>query len=390
MNQKPIIGIAGFGVEGRATYEYFRGKAEIHIFDEMPQHLDGIDAVFQQTLTIPATIPVVYKTPGIPTRKLILMSQNTRITTLMDAVLEKVQDRAIGVTGTKGKSTVVSLIHHILSGAGKNSVLMGNIGVADMRILEDDSPARLYVIELSSYQSEHLTHSPHIAVLTNLYPEHLTHHGSFEAYRKAKMNIARLQKPGDVFIDGRSIAASKPFKTKLIGEHNQKNCALALSVVSALDVSEEEARKHIATFKPLPYRLERVGEFNGITFYDDSLATVPEATLAALAALPRVTTLILGGEDRDIDFRPFATALTKTTISTFIIFPDTGAKMVTQVHNQKIIPVTSMQEAVRMAFQHTPQGGTVLLSNASPSFNIFRDYKDKSAQYRKWIQLMGT
>jgi UDP-N-acetylmuramoylalanine--D-glutamate ligase len=304
----------------------------------------------------------------------------------MDVVLEKVRDRAIGVTGTKGKSTVASLICHILKSSGKDAVLFGNIGIADMEILKSDSPERIYVIELSSYQCEHITRSPHIAVLTNLYQEHLTHHGSFESYREAKMNIARFQKPGDVFIDGRDVQAMKPFETKLLGEHNQQNCATALSAVRALGMSEEEARKHIATFEPLPYRLEKVGEFGGITFYDDSLATIPEATLASIAALPRVDTLILGGEDRGIDFALMADALSKTSIRTFVIFPDTGAKMVAKAKGKIIIRVSSMIDAVKAAYEHTPKGGTVLLSNASPSFNLFKDYKDKSAQYRKWVQ----
>ncbi len=402
MNKKrPKIALAGFGLEGRATYEYFKGKAEIHVFDEVPQDMSGIDATFHLGLVIPADIDVVYKTPGIPTSKLAIQSPHTRVSTLMDVVLEKVHDRAIGVTGTKGKSTIAALIQHILAGAGRDTVLFGNIGVADMRILDADSPERLYVVELSSYQCEHLTHSPHVAVLTNFYPEHLSHHGSLETYREAKLNIARFQNETDFFINASGLDAhfkgtvirpsvSEPFVTNLLGEHNQRNCAIAVAAVRAFGVSEDEARAHIATFSPLPYRLEEVGKFNEVVFYDDSLATVPQATMASIRALPRVDTIILGGEDRGISFAEFARELPATQIRTFIIFPDTGSKMVEHVRDRTIIPVSSMEEAVRAAYAHTPSGGTVLLSNASPSFNLFKDYKDKSAQYRKWIKKLGV
>jgi len=401
MSDKPVIGIAGFGLEGKAAYEYFRGTAELHIFDEHDIDMSGIDATFHKGLTIPGFVSILYKSPGIPTSKVVLESPQTRLSTLMDIVLEKARPRSIGVTGTKGKSTVASLIFHILKSSGRDAVLFGNIGVADMRLFEADGPERIYVLELSSYQCEHITRSPHVAVLTNLYPEHLNHHGSFEAYREAKLNIARFQTPEDVFINGSDIKTSfsgkmiEPssgnlFKTKLLGEHNQRNCALAVAAVAEYDVTEEEAREHIATFEPLPYRLERVGEFKGITFYDDSLATVPEATLASIKALPHVDTIILGGEDRGISFTKFADELEKTSTATFIVFPDTGPIMVTNVQDRTVVPVSSMEEAVKVAFQNTPQGGTVLLSNASPSFNLFKDYKDKSAQYREWIQKLAS
>jgi UDP-N-acetylmuramoylalanine--D-glutamate ligase len=397
MNEKPIIGIAGFGIEGRALYEHFKDRADIHIFDEKAQDARGIVATFHTGFSIPAEVSVLYKSPGIPTRKILRASESTHITTLMDLFLEMIGDRAVGVTGTKGKSTVASLINHILLAAGRDAVLLGNIGTADLRALDEDGPDRIYVFELSSYQCEHIRHSPHIAVLTNFFQEHLSHHGSLDAYQKAKLNIARFQHAGDIFVNGTNIKTDfkgmivRPlhaghFDTKLIGEHNQMNCALALAAVAALGVSEPEARQHIATFEPLPYRLEKVGEFGGIIFYDDSLATVPEATMASLAALPRVDTLILGGEDRGIDFAPFAGELSKAAVATYIVFPDTGPQMVAQVKGSAVVPVSSMEEAVKAAFAHTPKGGTVLLSNASPSFNLFKNYQDKSAQYREWVK----
>jgi UDP-N-acetylmuramoylalanine--D-glutamate ligase len=275
-------------------------------------------------------------------------------------------------------------------------VLFGNIGIADARTLREDTTHTRYIIELSSYQCEHLTHSPRVAVITNFYPEHLSHHGSLSLYRNAKLNIARFQTKEDIFINGSELETAfagrivhpdfrAHFETALLGEHNQRNCAMALSALSAVGVPEHISRQYIKTFKPLPYRLEEVGTYRGVTFYDDSLATIPEATLASIGALPRVDTIILGGEDRGISFEAFADALPATGITTFITFPETGEKMVTRVTPESVVHVSSMEEAVRVAYDRTPKGGTVLLSNASPSFNLFKDYKDKSAQFREAI-----
>ena len=397
--QQPVIGIAGFGMEGRAVYEYFKGEAELHVFDERPIPSVSPDVIMHKGLEIPESIEILYKSPGIPTSKVRLASRNTRISTFMNLVLEKVGKRTIGVTGTKGKSTVTALIYHVLKSRGEDVVLFGNIGLADAKTLKTDVPGRTYVIELSSYQCEHLTHSPHIAVLTNFFPEHLTHHGSLERYREAKLNIARFQTSSDAFINGSDLEVSFEghvarsraaqyghIETKLLGEHNQQNAAVALSALASFGVPKTVARPFLATFEPLPYRLERVGTFEGTTFYDDSLATVPEATLASIHALPRVDTIILGGEDRGISFEAFARALSDTHIQTFIIFPETGEKMVTHVNPESVVRVSSMDEAVREAFTRTPKDGVVLLSNASPSFNLFKDYKDKSAKYRDAIK----
>lgn len=401
MTSDKKIGIAGFGLEGRAVYEYLKGTGEIYIFDENQPDLTGIDGSFINSLQIPEHIDVLYKSPGIPTSKIELLSKNTKLTTLMSDVLEKVGTQAIGITGTKGKSTVSSLIHHILTEAGKQSVLFGNIGVADMRLIEEAGKDIIFVMELSSYQCEHINNSPHIAVLLGIYPDHLTHHGSFEKYRDAKLHIAKFQSKQDIFVnashedvffDGKVIKPdfSKKFKTKLIGEHNQKNCAVAFTAAKEYGVSEEIILKAIETFEPLEMRLQNLGVYNGITFYDDSLATIPEATLASIKTIGKVDTIILGGQNRNIPLEEFSEKLAKTPITNFIIFPETGEEMIKEVSDRNVVRVSSMEEAVRAAYTHTKEGGTVLLSSASKSPFIFRDFKDKSEQYRDWIHKMSN
>ena len=399
------IAIMGFGVEGRATFEFLAASSvalakeegdEIHVFDDNPDTQVPEGANFHHGHVIPADFDVVYKTPGMHPAKMVLESPNTKVTSLTNLFMANVKGKVIGVTGSKGKSTTASLIHHILLGAGKKSVLVGNIGTAALMKLSEDSPETWYVYEMSSYQCELLYKSPHIAVITNLHEEHLDHHGSFENYWNAKKRITQSQSPGDWVVipegleietQAKKVVVQKPtqkFATKLLGEHNQMNIALAVEAVKCAGVSEEVARKAIETFEPLEYRLERVGEHKGIIFFDDSLATIPEATLFALSALPDVDTLILGGQDRGISLAGFSEALAKSQVQTFITLPENGPRMVVGIMGKKIFDVNSMEEAVKTAYEHATKA--VLLSNASPSYNMFKDYKDKSAQYRKWIK----
>lgn len=390
------IAIAGFGMEGKALAKRFEKTHDVHVFDEAPiEDVQGMSVHTHNTLRIPQDFPVVYKSPGIPTHKLTTGS-NTVTTNLTNDVLKAVRDKSIGVTGTKGKSTVASLIHHVLVEAGHTSVLFGNIGVADISLIEKNSDTEVFVFELSSYQLEHVTHAPKIAVFTNFFPEHLNHHGSLDAYRSAKERITTYQTEEDVFIPGPDITVktkarvvqppqTKPFETTLQGDHNQTNCLLAFSALTAYGIDEATIRKHIASFKPLPYRLECVGTYADVTFYDDSLATVPEATLASIRALKHIDTLIVGGEDRGVSFESLAKQLQATEIATFIALPDTGEKITAEVRNKTFF-VHSMEEAVSLAYEKTPKGGVVLLSNASPSFNVFTDYKDKSGRYRNAIE----
>lgn len=389
----------GFGVEGRATYDFLKSRlpeAEIHIFDDNSNVEVPRGAVFHNGHGIPPDFDVVYKTPGIPTHKMIVENPNTKISSLTNLFLENIKGKVIGVTGTKGKSTTASLVHHILSRNGKKSVLVGNIGTVALMGLKEDSVDTLYVYEMSSFQCEFLDRSPHISVISNLFSEHLDHHGNQEAYKKAKLNITKFQTEEDYLVipEGFEVETKaqkifvknrdEKFETQLRGDHNQQNIALAIEVAKILGISETDARLAVVSFVPLQYRIEKLGEYRGIEFYDDSLATIPEATLATIKSLGNVTTLILGGFDRGVSYEAFANEILKTDIKNFIVFPDTGAKMVAKVLDRNIKHVTTMEEAVREAYNFG--AGVCLLSNASSSFNLFKDYKDKSAQYRKYIE----
>ncbi|AKM84222.1 TPA: UDP-N-acetylmuramoyl-L-alanine--D-glutamate ligase [Candidatus Campbellbacteria bacterium] len=397
---KEKIAIAGFGTEGKALYEYFkkRPNTEIHIFDE--DHLrEGFPSNinFHNNLIIPADFKIVYKSPGIPTIKLKIKSKNTKISSLTNLFMENIKGSVIGITGTKGKSTISSLINHILKG----SYLIGNIGTTGLNFLENKNNKKenVYIYEMSSFQCEHLEKSPQIAVLTNIFHDHLNHHENFNEYKDAKFNITNFQNKNNLFINtsdhnyktkAQILKFKKSpikFKTELKGEHNQLNCFIAYTVARQFGLSDKKIKDSIKTFKPLPLRLEKVMEKKGVIFYDDSLATIPEATIESIKSLKNVNTIILGGLNRNIPLDNFAKYLTKTEIKNFIIFPETGKEMVKYVKNRNIFEVNNMKNAVSKAYENGK--GICLLSNAAASFNLFKNYKDKSDQYRYWINKLG-
>jgi UDP-N-acetylmuramoylalanine-D-glutamate ligase len=267
-------------------------------------------------------------------------------------------------------------------------------------------------MELSSFQLMDLTVSPHIAVLQNIYPDHLDYHESFEEYVEAKRNIARFQTPEDYFIynndfplpaqtaeltPGHKLPFSlldydSKISTQLLGNHNKYNILPVLKIAEIMKLPKDTVYHSIATFKPLDTRLELVGTKKGIRFFADTLATIPEATIAALEAVgPDVSTLIAGGHERKQDYSTLAGKILNSHIKTLIVFPDTGPRIWQEIIKLDVNPKIkyfhskSMAEAVKLALKHTPSGKICLLSPAAPSFTLFKDYRDEHEQYKKAI-----
>lgn len=230
----------------------------------------------------------------------------------------------------------------------------------------------------------------------------MNHHENFDEYKKAKLNITKFQNENDYFINAsdfdietkakqiKTPSSGNPtikFETVMLGEHNQRNCQVAFEVAKILGISEDKIREAIKTYEPLPLRLEKIAEKNGVTFYDDSLATIPEAALASINALGDVNTIILGGSDKGSDLEKFAKELEKTRVKNFIIFPVNGKEMVKYVKNdpnRNVFEANSMEEAVKFAYENTK--GVCLMATAAASFGLFKNYKDRSDQYKYWIE----
>lgn len=323
--------------------------------------------------------------------------------------------RIIGVTGTKGKSTTSNLIYHALKSVNPDTELMGNIGIPMMDFLGKARPGVTFVIELSSYMLEYLQRSPHIAVVTSFFPEHLDRHGSLANYWGAKKNIAQYQNPDDAIFYNASYPECEEIAhasaantkigftandfplpvsaTKLRGEHNRSNLAAAFKVATYCGVDEHAALEALKNTSGLPYRLNSLGVHDGIEWIDDSLATAPEATLFALEALGEtVDTLITGGQDRGgYDFTALGTEIAGSSIRNIVLFPETGTKIKAAIEAARPLQpkhyfeTKDMPAAVQFARDHTKKEAVCLLSNASPSYNLFKDYEDKARQFVKAI-----
>lgn len=396
--------IVGYGLEGRAT-EVFLQRVAPHL-----KILIADASIRPDYLDLQTQGDLVIKTPSLPGHVL-----HAPYTTATNLFLANVPCLVIGVTGSKGKSTTSSLIAHMLRTGGRCVHLLGNIGVPALSLLPHAiQPEDIVVLEVSSYQAADLDRAPAIAVYTSFFPDHLDHHGSLEAYAIAKAQLTLKQTANDVFVfhpddpeparlarctraQPVPIPPTLPFAppaTLLLGVHNQRNIRAAWTAAALVGVTQEEASRAIATFQPLPHRLTNIGTFLDITFIDDAIATTPEATIEALKCHPTTTTLFLGGKDRGYGFSGLADFLATTHVKNIVLFPETGTKIRAALEQRSpgqytFFETRSMKDAVAFAYTHTPPGTTCLLSCASPSYSLWKNFEEKGKEFVLYIKHFG-
>lgn len=421
--------ILGFGKEGKAALAAIRHHAptaSITLADRNADIATSAEAAGLPTqlgdawLTDLARFDILIKSPGIPPQPA-LDAVRANTTTATRLFFSEVRERGaiiVGVTGTKGKSTTSSLLAAMLRDAGKDALLLGNIGTPSLSKMESIKKNTIIVHELSSYQLQDLDVSPRIAVVTSFFPEHLDYHGSIESYLDAKCHITRFQGPDDaVFFCAASAGAVRiaqegegrkiPFgaddapvaitETYLLGAHNLSNIGGAFLVAQALGVPATSAIATIRAFQGLPHRLQMVGRYGGIDWVDDAISTTPESAIAALEALgDRVDTVILGGQDRGLEFTALGNHLTaRTAVRTAILFPGTGPRIREAIaaagrRDITMIDAATMEDAVRIAAEHTNSGAICLLSTASPSYNMFKNFEEKGDVFQRCVRALGA
>lgn len=425
------ICVLGYGREGRATVEALEKYApdvEITIADQNPniriQNAKHATQLGEQWLDDLDRFDVIIKSPGIPPNST-LIAHSAKLTSSTQIFLDLATAAGavtIGVTGSKGKSTTASLIHAMLRAqnpdSGSEIFLVGNIGDAAIAHIADAKRDAIFVIEMSSYQLMDLKTAPHVAVITSFFPEHLDYHAStalgtgsaLEEYRKAKAKITTLQNEGDIvfYADTESvrpmIANTKAKKvpvtangspvtlseTKLIGNHNLGNIALATAVARHFGVSDAVIVQAIKNFTPLPHRLQSLGVHGGIEWIDDAISTTPESAMAAMAALGNnVKAIILGGQDRGNDFTELGRAIDASAIELVILLGQSGLRISKSIKTKKMIPVYVMNEAISTITQELKNLGTqqpiALLSPASPSYDMYENFEAKGDDFQKTI-----
>jgi UDP-N-acetylmuramoylalanine--D-glutamate ligase len=386
------------------THAQIRSLKSIFITDENEAFYD------EQLRALNPATTVIVKTAGYPGSKVPVAY--TTPTKIFFTCARQLGAKIVGVTGTKGKSTTASLIYNMLKQGGEPAILGGNIGVPMLDMLADATERSIFVVELSSYQLAELDDSPDVAVITNLFRDHIDYHGSLEAYWEAKRNIMRFMTSDDTVIfnpdtevvfhwlaelEVKNIQIDKNenvdmSKSQLIGEHNKFNYLMAKAAAQVFGVDLFSCQHILKTFKPITHRLERVRTVHGITFIDDAIASQPEAAVAGITAcvheIGPVGCVMLGGQDRGYDFTELVKLLSTLMIPKLVLFPDTGAKikaMLPESYQPEILETRDMHEAVLWANEHCPSGSICLLSTASPSYSVWKDFEEKGDLFQKSV-----
>lgn len=369
---------------------------------------------------------VLVKSPGFSPRHPFVaaaIAAGLPVTSGTDLWMSDNAATATGVTGSKGKSTTSALTHHLTVAHGVDATLAGNIGLPLLGL----PPAARTIVELSSYQAQSLTTSPDVVVLTALFPEHLDWHGSEQQYYADKLNIlahnprrvvvnaedprlvAEVERTGVAWepvgagaawslssLDGAEwithhgdpIAPSSGLPLR--GRHNALNACLALAAVEAsgITIDAELALAALQGFAPLEHRLEPIADPSGVTFVDDSLSTSPYATVEALKAFGSTgVVLIVGGQDRGVDYAPLADHLAEHPVDAVIGLPPGGPRILEAIAATAVPTqlAADMIDAVTRARALAAPGGTVLLSPGAPSYGIYRDFAHRAEVFRAAI-----
>ena len=442
------IALIGFGLEAKSAYDYFKSINQnntFEIYDENPKSKielpNGVKFFgnFHDFSKIQADL--IVRTPAVnPSR----LPKNAKITSVTNLFFEKCPAPIIGVTGSKGKGTVSSFIAEILCAAGLKVHLVGNIGLPALNELSKIQKDDAVIYELSSFQLWDAQKSPHIAILNNLEVDHLDVHDDFEDYVAAKMNIAKNQTENDFFIfnvenptvlknvenlKGQLKADLQPFQNynlahiqedhfllgdevlfetdilKIPGEHNQKNACAAM--IATFDFLREKGfeieeifdfwREGLSKFTGLPHRLKFVREFEGVRFYDDSIATTPGSVIAALNSFEKPKILILGGSNKGADLSELIEKIAKMPeqeLRKVILMGAESEKLAQKLTSsgfERFINLgteTNMQEVVKTAFENAKSGDVVILSPAHASFDMFKSYVDRGEQFVENVNLL--
>ncbi|CCY00522.1 putative uncharacterized protein [Enterocloster bolteae CAG:59] len=431
--------LLGYGREGQSTWNVLRRLGTYEALDiadlKAPAALPEDGTVWHTGPDYQKCMDdydVVFKSPGIVLER----PENEyrcSILSQTEVFFQCFRDQIIGITGTKGKSTVTTLLYHLLKQAGMDALLVGNIGIPALDHMEEVKPDTRIVFELSCHQLEYMTVSPHIGILVNIHEEHLDHYGTMEKYVEAKHHIFKNQRPDDILIcnvqclpeegtcpsgliragmdgSGKELDVvqeqdgtwvhfrGKSFciptdEIKLLGQHNYFDIGVAYGVCSILGMDDQVFARGLKTYEPLPHRLQYIGEREGVKYYDDSISTICDTTIQALKTLKDTDTVLIGGMDRGIDYRELIEYLSDCQVSHIILMEATGKRIYQEIHKYypefknraRLILAEHLEDGVKRARQITRPGTSCVLSPAAASYGIFRNFEERGETFSRLV-----
>ncbi len=392
---KQNIDYSALGVADKLSFDDFGPKTKQVLKSGVTLHLG------RSYLAAVKDYDVIVKSPGIPLSAL-KIDKHQVLTSQSDIFLSNCKGNIIGITGTKGKSTTAHLIYNLLKNNGFSAQLVGNIGMPALSFLKDSKRVDFFVYELSSFQLATIKKSPHIAIILNIFKDHLDNHTSFKEYMEAKAKITEFQKKEDFLIYDKDneyvrIIAERSIAKKIPFDSTKREKGIMVSIEPIIYLSEllkikkDIYEKTITEFGGLPHRTEFLGRYQGISFYNDSAATIPEATINAINSLKNIQTLVVGGVDKGGDYPKLIDALKESDIQNIVIFkgsPKDFEKGITEL-GKIVFYAGDMKEAVQHCFNNTTKEKSCLLSPGFASFNMFKNYKERGELFKRYVREQG-
>ena len=441
----PKLTVIGAGVSGQGLALLAHTLGENVLVSEQKNIPEDVKAIFAQnniayeeghTSKVFEDTSEILISSGIPPQSEILREaekKGLKLTGELDYVLPHIRTQnLVCVTGSNGKSTVTSLIGHILNRAGLKAGTGGNLGTASAKFTQEDFDA--VVLELSSFQLARATKNlrSKVSIITNLAPDHIDWHGSYEAYVEAKNRVLSLRDPdgwgiiqdrdfdtlnpsgkiitlswtespshktaGHIFmkdsesvliLNGETIPLFRYSDTTLIGSHNLENAAMSLCAVYLLGV-KGNAKFLLEGFRPLPHRCEHAGTVDGVQYIDDSKGTNVAATITAIQSIPGRKIIILGGQGKGEDYTPLAEAVKSECDSAVLIGEEAGKiqDALERAGYTNFHRVSTMEEAVQVSRSLAKPGMVVLLSPACTSWDMYKSYKARGEHFCRIVREM--
>jgi len=365
--------------------------------------------------------------PSSPWRK-IATKHGNELSSEMNLFFESCPCPIIGITGSNGKSTTTSMLAHILFSCKEKSTQYNNVYVGGnighnilLESLDKITKDDICIIELSSFQLKSLgdiKKSPHISIVTNITPNHLDWHETFEDYKDSKQNILRYQTAQDHAVlclechtlkEWAALSKGKQhfycstpknqIKLTVPGHHNQTNAHGAITAAEIIGINRSDSILALQSYQGLPHRLELVKKTGDITYYNDSIATTPESTLCAILSLNNTNiTLILGGHDKGISYEKLINLIARSQqdqfhVNNIVLIGQVKESLLAlftkkEMKNCQCLTADTLEGAVHVAKDLTASGDTVLLSPASASYDMFKNFADRGDQFKQLVMAL--